>query len=185
MDTRAMNAEDLERAVEVMSEVLRPALDDDWSVPAGVLEWSCRETLAHIAHDLFAYAAQLAGRRLSRYLPQDLVMRAEATTTDVLAAAEASGALLTTTIRAADPETRAWHYGPCDPCGFAALGVAEILVHTHDITQGLGIPWHLPAELGAAALRRLAPDADPDLLRYTGRLGDVGEWHWHAARPDQ
>ena len=33
----------------------------------------------------------------------------------------------------------AWHWGMSDAAGFAAMGVAEALVHTYDITQGLGV----------------------------------------------
>ncbi|MEV4811351.1 hypothetical protein [Micromonospora avicenniae] len=42
----------------------------------------------------------------------------------------ACAGLLAATVDAADPGTRAWHYGPCDPGGFAAMGVAETLLHT-------------------------------------------------------
>ena len=60
------------------------------------------------------------------------------------------------------------------PSGFAALGVNETLVHTYDITQGLGISWLPPESLCAAVLARLFPDApegDPVqvLLWSTGR----------------
>lgn len=61
-----------------------------------------------------------------------------------------------------------------DPSGFAALGVNETLVHTWDITEGLGIDWQPPEALCRAVLARLFPDApvgDPDqaLLWSTGR----------------
>ena len=60
-----------------------------------------------------------------------------------------------------------------DPSGFAAMGVNEILMHTRDITEGLGIPWYPPESLCMAVLARLpdAPVGDPvqALLWCTGR----------------
>ncbi|MEU2613978.1 maleylpyruvate isomerase N-terminal domain-containing protein [Micromonospora sp. NPDC007271] len=185
-----MDADDLERAVRLMSEALRPLVAHDWSAVAGTLDWSCRETLAHIGHDLLAYAAQLAGRAQDAYLPLDLVIRDDAAVPAVLMVVEACGGLLAAALRAAGPDTRAWHFGPCDVSGFAALGVAEILIHTYDITQGLKAKWWPPAELSAAVLARLAPDAQTErrhptgvLLRHTGRFGDVGPWRWRI-RPE-
>ncbi|MCU7722610.1 maleylpyruvate isomerase N-terminal domain-containing protein [Actinoplanes sp. KI2] len=183
-----MNADDVERAAGLMRDVLGPLDRADWSVPAGTLQWTCRETLAHIAHDLLAYAAQLAGRSADAYLPLDLTVRDSGTVAEVLTIATACGRLLALALRAAGPGERAWHFGPSDAGGFAALGVAEILVHTYDIGQGLRVSWRPPADLSAAVLARLMPDApveghDPAdlLLRRTGRLGDAGPWRWTAA----
>ena len=44
-----------------------------------------------------------------------------------------------------------------DAGGFAALGVNETLVHTYDITQGLGISWLTPESLCAAMLGPTVP----------------------------
>ena len=167
-----------------MSETLRPLADRDWSVRAGTLDWSCRETLAHIGHDLLAYAAQLAGSAQHGYLPLDLVIRPEAELPQALAAVEACAGLLITTLRSAEPDTRAWHFGPYDAGGFATLGIAEILIHSYDITQGLQVAWWPPAELSAVVVARLIADPPPGqdptetLLRHTRRIGDPGEWHW-------
>ena len=54
------------------------------------------------------------------------------------------------------------------------MGVAETLLHTHDITLGLGVPWQPPQRLSALVLRRLFPDAPagaaPEVLLWmTGR----------------
>ena len=103
------------------------------------------------------------------------------------------GGLLSRAIAAAAPTDRGWHWGPCDPEGFAAMGVAETILHTYDITRGLGVDWRPPPDLCAKVLRRLFPDAPtgdpvPVLLWCTGR-GDldgharVTSWVWRAARP--
>ena len=39
---------------------LEPHVERDWGVRAGSLEWSCRETAAHIADALGFYTAHLA-----------------------------------------------------------------------------------------------------------------------------
>ncbi|MFK0258794.1 maleylpyruvate isomerase N-terminal domain-containing protein [Streptomyces sp. NPDC090445] len=186
---------DVELAVSVMREVLGTHAEEaDWSVRAGPLEWDCRETAAHVAHDLLAYAGQVAARPADAYLPFDLVVRPEAEPREVLGVVAACGSLLVSALATADPGMRAWHWGPCDPAGFAAMGVAEVLLHTHDITRGLGIPWLPPAPLCDAVLQRLFPDApsgDPVrvLLWCTGRGELEGRprltsWRWQAALSD-
>ncbi|BCL12595.1 CPCC family cysteine-rich protein [Micromonospora sagamiensis] len=194
-----MEAQDLERAVRMMGEVLEPLSAHDWSVAAGTLTWTCRETLVHIGHDLLAYAAQVAGRVKDAYLPLDLVIRDDAPVSDVLAAVEACGGLLVAALRVAGPDTRAWHFGSCDVSGFAALGVAEVVLHTYDITQGLKVNWWPPGKFSTRILARLAPDAvtrqrqktgkrahsTQVLLRHAGRLGDVGPWRWRIVPEEQ
>lgn len=174
-----MNSRDVDRAVAEMLRVLTPHESADWQRPAGTLEWSCRRTAGHVAHDLAAYALQLAARNASPYRPCDLVVRDDASVPEVLGVVGAAGELLSTALAAADPTVRAWHWGPTDPGGFAALGVTETLVHTHDITAGLGVRWHPPESLCRAVLARLFPDApagDPGqvLLWSTGRAGLPG-----------
>jgi hypothetical protein len=80
-----------------------------------------------------------------------------------------------------------------DAAGFAAMGVAEALVHTYDITQGLGVTWRPPDPLSQLVVARLLPDAPPGratqvLLWATGRADleghpRVSEWVWRAALP--
>ncbi|MFJ1793317.1 maleylpyruvate isomerase N-terminal domain-containing protein [Kitasatospora griseola] len=188
-----MDHQDLRAALAELQLAVAPQLDADWSVPAGGLEWSCQETLAHIGHDLLAYAGQLAARPADRYLPFDLTVRPGVDPATTLQIALACGELLALALAAADPALRAWHWGPADPGGFAAMGVAEILLHTHDIATGLGLDRTPPPGLWAAVLARLFPDApagDPVrvLLWCTGRgelpgLARRESWGWKAALP--
>jgi mycothiol maleylpyruvate isomerase-like protein len=171
---RSLDSRDVDQAVAEMVRVLTPYASRDWQVPAGSLEWSCWSTAAHVAHDLVAYAGQVAAQPVRAYLPFDLVIHPDAPPADVLQVAIASGQLLSNALAAAGPEARAWHWGATDPSGFAALGVNETLVHTFDITQGLAINWLPPVRLCATVLARLfpdAPDGDPVhvLLWCTGR----------------
>ncbi|HEY8452995.1 MAG: hypothetical protein FWJ70_14850 [Micromonosporaceae bacterium] len=177
---RTTDSRHVDEAVGEMVRVLTPHVSKDWRQHrAGTLEWSCWTTAAHVAHDLLAYAIQVAARPDSGYLPLDLVIRDHASPGDVLRIVAGCGRLLSDALSAAEPTARAWHWGPTDPSGFAALGVNETLVHTFDITQGLGIDWRPPAALCAAVLTRLFPDApegDPAqvLLWSTGRADLAG-----------
>jgi hypothetical protein len=184
---------DVDTAAAAMMRVLRPHVAADWSGPARSLEWSCWTTAAHVAHDLLAYAGQVAARPTGAYLPFDLVIAADASPADVLDVVGACATLLSRAVAAAGPGDRGWHWGGCDPEGFAAMGVAETVLHTYDITGGLGVAWRPPPSLCAAVLRRLFPDApagDPVrvLLWSTGR-GDLDgharqtSWKWRAALP--
>ncbi|MFC7529658.1 maleylpyruvate isomerase N-terminal domain-containing protein [Actinoplanes sp. GCM10030250] len=171
-----MNADDVELAKNAMLTALEPTTGaPGWGNKAGTLHWTCRETCAHIAHDLIAYATQLTSRSDDAYLPLDLVVRSDATAAQLVQITAGCADLLCAALRTAGPEARAWHWGPTDPSGFAALGCNEILLHTYDITSGLGVDWPLPDSLCAAVLARLFPDApsgDPaqTLLWCTGRI---------------
>lgn len=189
-----MDHRDVDTAVAEMLKVLGPHVGGDWTVPAGPLAWNCWDTAAHIGHDLLAYAGQVAACPTGSYLPFDLRIRPAALPAEVLQTVAACGRLLSCVLAAASPAVRAWHWGPCDPEGFAAMGVAETLLHTHDITQGLAVNWLPPATLCVAVLDRLFPDAPPGdpvqvLLWCTGRreldgLARRSSWRWQAARPD-
>jgi hypothetical protein len=169
-----MDGRDVEQAVAEMTRVLTPYESADWRCRAGTLDWSCWTTAAHVAHDLLAYAGQLAARPDDAYLPFDLRVRDDASVRDLLRIVTAAGRLLSNTLTTSEPTARAWHWGPTDLSGFAALGVNETLMHTFDITTGLRIAWQPPERLCTAVLARLFPDAPPGdpvrvLLWSTGR----------------
>lgn len=192
---RSMTGPDVERAAAEAVSALAPHTGRDWRVPAGSLDWSCWTTAAHIAHDLTAYAFQVASRAGSGYLPLDLRVRPDTPPAEVLTAVSAGARLLSAAVAAADPADRAWHWGPCDPAGFAAMGVAELLLHTYDIAQGLGLDWLPPEEPSAGVLARLFPDvrvggpSAPGLLWAAGRIAlperpRRTSWSWRAALTD-
>jgi uncharacterized protein (TIGR03083 family) len=186
----SVGGEHVEAAVREMTRVLMPQADADWHVPAGSLDWSCWETAAHVAHDLVAYAGQVAGGAVASYLPFDLMVR-PVSPREVLEVVAASGRLLRVVVEHAGPDAVAWHWGMSDAGGFAAMGVAETLVHTHDITQGLGVNWRPPESLSRLVVDRLLPTPPPGpasdaLLWATGRADiegrpRVSEWVWRAA----
>jgi len=186
-----VGGQDVEEAVAEMAAVLTPQDEVDWQVPAGSLEWSCWETAAHVAHDLLAYAGQVAARVSVGYLPFDLVIAPEAAPQEVLGVVSACGRLLSSAVANAGPGPVAWHWGMSDAAGFAAMGVAETLVHTYDITQGLEVAWLPPEPLCQLVVDRLLPNspsgrATEILLWATGRADlrgnpRVSKWVWRAA----
>ncbi|WP_030613225.1 maleylpyruvate isomerase N-terminal domain-containing protein [Streptomyces sclerotialus] len=200
-------AADVEQAVRLAVSTLRSAVAADWSVPAGSLEWDCWETAEHLADDHFAYAAQLSPDvppvdthvpfRWTQARPggpgNAFFADRAAGPAGLLGLLEASGGILAAVVRTASPDKRAYHvFGVSDPEGFAAMGVVETLVHTHDIAEGLGLAFTPPEDLCGRVLARLFPDAPdgPDrwsaLLWCTGRTELPGrprltKWRWYGA----
>ncbi|MEJ1200741.1 MULTISPECIES: GNAT family N-acetyltransferase [unclassified Streptomyces] len=190
---RSMGGEQVEEAVAGAVALLRTATDRDWAaVPAGRLEWSCRYTAEHIASDLIAYAGQLAGRATEAYVPFEITLDDGTDNEGVLHVVETTGALLAATVRTTPREVRAFHPYPFRSAnreGFAAMGITEVLAHTHDIAEGLGLTYEPPAELCADVLARIFPHVQPGadpwrtLLWATGRgelpgRAPVTEWRW-------
>ncbi|MEU4496488.1 hypothetical protein AB0F96_24370 [Streptomyces sp. NPDC023998] len=202
-----VTADDVDQAVQLAVAALREAPPAAWDGKAGSLEWDCWETVEHLSDDLFVYAAQLGPRTppLDGHVPFVWESRRPggpgnaihadraAGVTGLLQLLEASGALLVAMVRTTPATVRAYHsYGVSDPEGFAAMGVVETLVHTHDLAEGLGLAWDPPADLCSRVLTRLFPDAPedsapwPTLLWATGRAELPGHsrlttWRWNGA----
>ena len=191
---KPVTVDDLEAAVSDAVRALRQGEDLDWSVPAGTLSWDCRRTCAHMADDLIAYAAQLAVQVPSGYLPFKFQPSRGTSPKGLLNLVEATGAILAATVRTAPADARGYHpYGAADAEGFTALGVAEVILHTHDIAAGLGLAYQPAEDICERLLRRLYRDPLPEaesswsvLLWTTGR-GDlpghdpVKRWRWWPA----
>jgi len=187
-------APQVEEAVASCRALLGTATDRDWDgVKADRLEWSCRYTAEHIASDLISYAGQLAGRAQHAYFPFDIALDDGTDNSGVLDVIGATGALLAAAVRTAPREVRAFHPYPFRSAnreGFAAMGIAEVLVHTHDIAAALGLDYQPARKLAEFVLTRIFPQvrpgADPwrTLLWATGRgelpgRAPVTEWRWH------
>lgn len=206
MSRSPVTADDLDQAVQLAVATLREAPPAAWDDKAGSLEWDCWQTVEHLSDDFFAYAAQLGPRKppLDREVPFTWERRKPGGPANVIYAdraagpegllqvLEACGALLVAIVRTAPPQVRAHHpYGASDSEGFAAMGIVETLVHTHDLAEGLGLAWAPPAGLCSRVLARLFPDAPgdtdpwPTLLWATGRAELPGRarlttWRWYG-----
>ena len=193
----SVTAADLERAITLALDAMSDAVTADWHARAGTLEWDCWETVEHLSDDLFGYAAQLGPRNPPLKDPVPLFCQARrpggpvgAISADhdsgpvgLLQVFAAAGALLATMVGASVPYSAGQQpFGVIDPTGFAAaMGVAEILVHMHDVAQGLGIGWVPPGDLCRRVLARLFPDA-PAGYRSVAHLA-LGHRPPRAGRP--
>lgn len=144
---------------------LRPAVERDWTkVRAAGLEWNCHETAVHIADDLIAYAANLAGRAQDAYVPFELKLDEGTDNAGLLHVIETTGALLAAAVRTAPREARAFHPYPFRSAnreGFAAMGIAEVVLHTRDLAGGLGLAYEprplSPSSSSPASSRTSSP----------------------------
>ncbi|WP_369223458.1 GNAT family N-acetyltransferase [Streptomyces sp. R39] len=191
---RELGGDQVTEAVAGCVAALRPAVARDWTeVTAGGLDWNCHETALHVADDLVAYAGNLAGRAQDRYVPFELKLDEGTDNSGLLQVIETTGALLAAAVRTAPRHVRAFHPYPfrsADRAGFAAMGIAEVLLHTHDMTQGLGLPYRPAEELAESVLAYLFPHVQPGptpwrtLLWATGRgelpgRAPVTDWRWN------
>ncbi|WP_405615527.1 GNAT family N-acetyltransferase [Streptomyces sp. NBC_00076] len=190
---RDMGGERVEEAVASSVALLRTATDRAWEgVRAGGLEWSCRRTVEHLAEALLKYASQLAGRAAEHRVPLVFALADGTDDEGVLDVLRTTGSLLIAALRTTPREVRAFHPFPflsANREGFAAMGVAEVLLHTHDIAEGLGLPYEPPAGLAEYVLTGIFPHVRPGpdlwrtLLWATGRgelpgRARLTEWHW-------
>jgi hypothetical protein len=181
--------DDIDNVVARAITLLAPAADRGWHVPAGSLSWTCWETIEHMADDLFAYAMQLAPkdppmaghtpvawRRHRDGGPASTIFADPAGGNHgLLQVLDGCGGLLSAVVRITPPQVRAHHvFGVSDAGGFAAMGVTEVLVHTHDVAAGLHLDWRPPAGLSDRVLRRLFPDAPADTDRWSTLLWATG-----------
>ena len=204
--SRPAIAADVSSAVRLTIATLGQGQDMDWDAAAGPLDWTCWETAEHIADNLFFHAAQLGPGTPSteasvpfawaRHRPggPGLVIFADrAAGPGLVQVVDACGALLVAMAATTPLQVRAHHdAGVLDTAGFAAMSIAETLVHMNDVAQGLGLTWAPPADLCDRVLARFFPDAPADtdrwvtLLWATGRADLPGrprrtEWQYHGA----
>ena len=142
-------ADRFEEAHELVLRALRELVDSDWSMPAGTLQWSCRETLDHMIDCILSYALQLAAQAEDGFLPfQQLHPLPEATTADLVDGLRGVGRIFAALIRAvpADSVASDGVYA-LDVDEWAARGSYEILLHAHDVLRGHGVRFEPPATL--------------------------------------
>ncbi|WP_307826800.1 maleylpyruvate isomerase N-terminal domain-containing protein [Streptomyces pactum] len=188
-------------AADLWADLLRTAAEDclaalgrgadrDWAHPAYGLDWSCRETLDHLALGLVGYTGLLVARPTDRYITLLASLDPHAPVAGCLEGVGIAASLLASSVRDTPAGARAWHpWGHSDATGFAAMGITELVVHTYDITRALGVPWTPPDDLLPPVLTRIFPDAPAGhrpfgtLLWCTGRgplpgLPRRTRWQW-------
>ncbi|MDE2803449.1 MAG: maleylpyruvate isomerase family mycothiol-dependent enzyme [Chloroflexota bacterium] len=192
-DIREPTPDDVVAAAEASHALLAPLADRDWSATAGDLEWDCRTTLEHMAGVHLFYAASAANPPQER-LPAARTANPAQSIADLVEVHRALARVLAETLRAMPDAARGWHpAGMADRYGFAAMSCTEVLVHTNDIAQGLGVEFTPPDGVAARTLARLFPWVQPEgnpwqtLLYAAGRrpLGEMERrapnWSWQCA----
>ena len=161
------------------------AVDRDWSVPAGTLEWSCWSTADHTIDCVFSYAFMFATRRQQAYPAFNELHAAEgAPPEDLVDGLRGACELLRATILAAPSGTTAiigYGAGPIvgSRSDFAARGGHELILHAHDVCAGLDVGFDPPSDLCARLVEHTADwpfgtvtrtdDPWSDLLVRSGR----------------
>jgi Mycothiol maleylpyruvate isomerase N-terminal domain len=199
--------DDLDTTVSAAVVALQEVLDRDWDIPAAGLTWTCRETIEHVADDLFAYAGQIATTtpEVETYVAFDWYAEREGGpectvhaerdrgNAGVVQILDACRGMLSALARTRPADVRGAHpYGLSDPHGFAAMGTVETLLHLYDVAEPLGLAWDPHPDVVRRALERLFPEAPPDedpwrvLLRVTGRdpAAPVDSWRWDGTVRD-
>ena len=186
--------DDLLLAASLCHEALAPLADvDDWSRPAHGLEWPCRRTLQHIGNALDWYGLLLVAPSSERFMSLGL-RYVDQSIAAMLEIVQRRAALLRHLTAGADPATRGYHYwGNPDRSGYVAMGCAEILLHTDDITRAFGQAFQPPDPICTGIVRRLFPWAPAEVEGWTGLQWATGRqdlpgyarvpanWVWHAS----
>ena len=192
--SQELSPDDLLTAVAAVQGALRPVINRDWSVAAGTLDWDCRQTIDHMVSGSVFYSGQVSNLATAR-LPVIRRGDAESSVEELVATVGNVGHILASVLRAAPRDGRFFHpAGMADVSGYVGMACVEAMVHTFDITQGLGVEFQPPGELCDRMLGRLFPwieDTGPDpwatLCWTTGRISLPGrddvepDWYWQCA----
>lgn len=178
--------------------------DDSWDEFAHNLTWTRRDTVSHICDDLLFYALQLSGAHppQTSYVeyvdppawreggPASVLYPDPATgTRGILSCLDAAGGLLSAVVATAPNSHRGYHpAGVSNASGFAAMGIAEVVLHGFDILTAHGVDYQADGAIVARVLDRIFPDAArsldawTDLLRATGRHPEstTTNWRWNS-----
>ncbi|MCP2326628.1 hypothetical protein HDA40_005135 [Hamadaea flava] len=187
----AFTIDDVEELTGLVVAAWRTGLDRDWSAPAGRLTWSCLRTADHTVDTVLAPAIFLASRKLDGYPAYGVsTPGADAAPAVLIEALATSARILAGVVRTAEAGARAviWRRPEVEvrgPADFPPRAGLELILHAHDVCQGLGVPfkppdglcerlrahtrdWPIWASPGWSSPTD-APDAWRDLLRASGR----------------
>ena len=191
-------ADDLRNAVRVSCIALRGLQNTEWEEIAPGLEWTRRDTIAHVI-DAYAYCTlNLANRTDGASAPRILSVRQPASQNEIMDALPLWAEVLVQTASIAESENgRGFHrWGRPDGEGYLSMACVEILVHTYDVLRDKTGFEVLPA-LSDKIVARLFPWAAGDprpwqaLLWATGRVempnkeSMSGRWAWHCDPLDE
>jgi uncharacterized protein (TIGR03083 family) len=147
----------VEAAAAAVIAALEPGIDADWSVKAGDLEWSVDRTISHMTGAPAKYALYLSSRS-TRYVAVTVSPAEDATRRERLEAIEGCAAALAGVAATAPRDAFGYHVtGMQNAEQFLARACYELLVHTYDVTRGLGLPYEPPEELCQLVIEHFHP----------------------------
>jgi hypothetical protein len=178
-----VNAEQFDQLLAVVLDALYTVAGQDWSKPAGTLEWTCWQTVDHTVDCVFSYTMQVAARADSGFLPLgELHADPTASPEDLLRVLRAVGTMFVAVVRQAPPGMVASDgVLSLDLSDWCARAAYELSLHGHDVLSGLGAHLELPVGLCRSILTspalwmldrersRRAPDPWTALLLGSGR----------------
>ena len=153
MHAMTFTVDDLTTLTDVVVAAWTAGLDRDWSVPAGSLDWSCARTADHAVDTLLAPAFFLASRRTDDYPTTGASTPGpDADPAALIEALVTASRVLAAVVLAAGPGERAiiWRRPRVETRGpedFVPRGALELILHAHDVSAGLGVPFAPPADL--------------------------------------
>jgi len=177
---RRVTPDHLLGAAALSAAALRPHVGADWSVRAGDLDWDVEMTVVHFIGAMAKETLYLASRS-TRFIAIGTMRFRDATPAELVASIEPAANALANTARATPVGTLAYHgTGMTDAEGYLAMGSSEVLVHTWDACQGLGVEFAGSDEIATAVLGRTFPWVTVEetpwrtLLWAFGRVGLAG-----------
>jgi hypothetical protein len=187
-----VDGKDVLAAATVCGDLLEPAADADWSVAVPSLDFTVAEVVAHAANGPLWYAVDLwSGTGDDTAF--DVVVERDAMNAALVFSLRVAARIGAVSVDAAPADLRGFHpAGAADASGFAAMACDELLIHTDDAAQGLGLRFAPDSALARRVLARLFPWHDPGVdpwqtLRWAnGRIELPGQpsqqgWQWHCA----
>ena len=184
-------AEDLDELSALVADTWTAAAELDWSVSAAGLDWSCLHTADHAVDCVYAPAFFLASRNTEAYpeIGGDLTLGPAATPERLVQSLRIATRLLIGVVNDAPDGVRAILFRRPKvelgaPGDFVPRAAVELILHSHDVSAGLGVPFDPPADLcvrlrehtrpwpvWTVAWNGLPETSDPwdDLLRGSGR----------------
>jgi hypothetical protein len=168
-------SEDLLEVAKIAAGALKPYVDSDWSRPAGPLEWSVQDTIAHMTGACAKYTIYIASRSRN-FIALSCTLWPGATHDELRSSIEPVARGLATVADLVSTEVTAFHAdGELTVRGFLSKACLELLVHTDDALRGLGTALPPPpVHIVEAIIRTEYPGLHADdswsaLVNATGR----------------
>jgi hypothetical protein len=169
-----LEPDDVVAAAQFATAALAPHVAADWSVRAGDLEWDVERTVVHFVGAVAKGSLYLASQS-TRFIPLSYRAFPNATHEELVLSITPSAQALANVAAATPPEARAFHHTAMqDASGWIAMACQEVLAHTYDACQGLGVPFEAPVDIARRILARTFPWVELDAAPWQVLLWAMG-----------